>query len=72
MIAAMTAGDTSQRLSPDGAFVVQFTTGTDLAAGPVSGRVEHVQSGRAAQFASLDELLRFVGTILARRAAATS
>lgn len=65
-------GDTSQRLSPDGAFVVQFTTGTDLAAGPVSGRVEHVQSGRAAQFGSLDELLRFVGTILARRETATS
>ena len=72
MIAAMTAGDTSQRLSPDGAFVVQFATGTDLAAGPVSVRVEHVQSGRAAQFGSLDELLRFVGTILARREAATS
>ena len=72
MIAPMSAGEIPQRLTPDGAFVVQFTTGTDLGAGPVSGRVEHVQSGRAAQFASLDELLRFVGGILARRPAATS
>jgi hypothetical protein len=53
-----------RRLTPDGAFVVQFETGSDLDAGSVGGRVEHVQSGRAAQFASLDELLRFVGTTL--------
>lgn len=55
-----------RRLTPDGAFVVQFEAGTDLGAGSVGGRVEHVQTGRAAQFASLDELLGFVGTVLAQ------
>jgi hypothetical protein len=64
--------DATHRLSLDGAFVVQFVAGTDLTAGPVGGRVEHVQSGRAAQFASLDELLHFVGTMLARTEPATS
>jgi hypothetical protein len=60
------------RLTPDGAFVVQFETGSDLAGGSVGGRVEHIQSGRAAQFHSLDELLRFVGTMLARIQPASS
>ena len=55
-----------RRLTPDGAFVVQFEVGTDLEAGLVGGRVEHVQSGNAAQFASLEELLGFVGTVLAQ------
>lgn len=65
-------GGDAPRLTPDGAFVVQFEAGTDLTAGPVGGRVEHVQSGRAAQFASVDELLRFVGTVLGPGKAATS
>jgi hypothetical protein len=55
----------AHRLPPNRAFVVQFEDGTDLAAGLVGGRVEHVQSGRAAQFASIDELLQFVGSLLA-------
>jgi hypothetical protein len=65
-------GGATPRLTPDGAFVVQFEAGTDLVVGPVGGRVEHVQSGRAAQFASVDELLRFVGTVLGPGKAATS
>lgn len=60
-----TARDSERRLSQDGAFVVQFLAGSDLGAGSVGGRVEHVASGRNARFASLDELLRFVGDILA-------
>lgn len=53
------------RLTPDGAFVVQFEAGTDIASGPVGGRVEHVQSGRAAHFGSIDELLHFLTATLA-------
>ena len=44
------------------AFVVQFRTATDFAAGRVEGRVEHVASGRTAHFESANELL----TVLAR------
>ncbi|MGH7786384.1 MAG: hypothetical protein ACRERC_05925 [Candidatus Binatia bacterium] len=62
----MTPDDHSDdaRLTPQGAFVVQFRTGTDLRAGAVRGRVEHVLSGRAAHFASVDDLLRFVDRVL--------
>jgi hypothetical protein len=52
----------------DGAFVVQFLAGSDLGAGSVGGRVEHVASGRTARFASVDELLRFFSDLLATRA----
>ena len=62
------ATDSERRLSADGAFVVQFLTGTDLDAGAVSGRVEHVASGRTARFASIDELLRFFHDVLGRLA----
>ncbi len=39
-----------------GAFVVQFRTVTDFESGRVEGRVEHIASGRAAHFISLEEL----------------
>jgi hypothetical protein len=51
-------------LLPEGAFVVQFRDGTDLAHGPVTGRVEHVVSGQAARFASLAELTAFFTHVL--------
>lgn len=51
-------------LPPAGAFVVQFRADCDPLAGRVGGRVEHVQSGRAAHFASIDELLCFVSSAL--------
>ena len=53
-------------LTPAGAFVLQFRADSDPLAGRVGGRVEHVQSGRAAHFASIDELLRFVASALAQ------
>lgn len=53
------------RLSPDGAFVVQFGARSDPAAGQAAGRVEHVQSGRAAHFASVGDLLAFISHVLA-------
>jgi hypothetical protein len=47
-------------LLPEGAFVVEFRLDAGL-----TGRVEHIVSGRAARFASEGELLAFVRTVLA-------
>lgn len=46
------------------AFVIQFRTETDLAAGRCVGRVEHVASYEATHFHSLDELLAFMARLL--------
>lgn len=51
-------------LGPHSAFVIQFHRGTELSGGTVSGRVEHVVSGRVARFQSLDELMAFVRRVL--------
>jgi hypothetical protein len=48
------------------AFVVHFLETTDIAAGRVEGKVEHITSYRAARFHSVDELLAFVAQVLAR------
>ena len=50
-------------LSPHWAFVVQFRLGADVAQGPCMGRVEHVVSGQATHFASLEDLQRIVTTM---------
>lgn len=52
-------------LSPHRAFVVQLTENTDAAHGQWAGRLEHVTSGQATRFQSLDELLAFVSQVLA-------
>ncbi len=52
-------------LSPHRAFVVQFRAETDIGQGGCKGRVEHVVSGQAARFASLEELLAFMAQVLA-------
>jgi hypothetical protein len=46
------------------AFVVQFTRETRSQAGIFSGRVEHMSSGRRARFASKQELLAGLETML--------
>ncbi|MFH0343348.1 MAG: hypothetical protein ACHBNF_14765 [Chromatiales bacterium] len=46
------------------AFVLQFRPEADIEQGPFRGRVEHVQSGQAARFGSLEELLEFLGRVL--------
>jgi len=56
---------TESPLSPYRAFVVQFRAETNVARGKVSGRVEHVVSGQATHFASVEELLAFIGQVLA-------
>ncbi len=48
-----------------GAFVVQFGPDTNVAAGRVEGRIEHVVSLRCARFHSLYELFAFVQEALA-------
>jgi hypothetical protein len=51
-------------LSPHRAFVIQFRAETNVARGRIVGRVEHVVSGQATHFASLEELLAFMARML--------
>jgi hypothetical protein len=52
-------------LSPHRAFVVQLRENAEVAHGHWTGRVEHVTSGQAAHFQSLEQLLAFVVRVLA-------
>ena len=54
-------------LLPEGAFVIQFRAGTDVGDHRVEGRVEHVVSGEATRFDSLDTLLAFLARMLRDR-----
>jgi hypothetical protein len=56
--------DQSIHLSVHRAFVVQFDTHTNVACGRLAGRVEHVVSGQAVPFHSLEALLRFLDQLL--------
>ena len=58
------SGQGKSALPVNRAFVVQFRTETDLATGRVTGRVEHVASGQATHFSSLEELLAFIDRVL--------
>jgi hypothetical protein len=60
----MTAQPSASLLLPPWAFVVHFRVETDLAQGRCRGRVEHVVSGQAAHFQSLEELLAFMTGVL--------
>ncbi len=46
------------------AFIVQFRAETDFTQARCTGRVEHVVSGQATHFQSLEELLAFLTRIL--------
>ena len=48
-----------------GAFVIQFREETDITAGRVEGRVEHMATYQATHFHTLDELLGFIARVLA-------
>jgi hypothetical protein len=52
-------------LLPQYAFVVQLRAGADVQRGHLTGRVEHVLSGQATSFESLEELLQFMAQLLA-------
>jgi len=61
----------SPTLLPDRAFVVEFTAGGDaMRIDQLSGRVEHVVSGRATRFTTAGELLEFVHGVLRSGASA--
>jgi hypothetical protein len=51
-------------LSVHRAFVVQLREQSDVEHGRWAGRVEHVTSGQATHFQSLEELLTFIAEIL--------
>lgn len=51
-------------LSPHWAFVVQLREGTPLSPQGIQGRVEHITSGRVADFTSLAVLMRFIEEVL--------
>jgi hypothetical protein len=52
-------------LSPQWAFVVQLRQGTPLIANWMQGRIEHICSGHATTFTSLEEVRAFMEHMLA-------
>ena len=56
-------------LSPHWAFVVQLREGTTLTPNALHGRIEHIVSGRATLFTSLEEVRAFMERVLTAPAA---
>jgi hypothetical protein len=56
--------DNPAHLSVTRAFVVQFRADTVVEQGLLTGRVEHVISGQATDFQSLETLLTFMARVL--------
>lgn len=56
--------DTVHPLPAQRAFLVQVHAEAAVAQGRLTGRVEHVVSGQATHFASLEELLAFMARVL--------
>ena len=53
-------------LSPQWAFVVQLRQGTPFTSEQIHGRIEHVISGQATTFQSLEEARAFMERVLAK------
>jgi hypothetical protein len=51
--------------APQWAFVVQLREGTELTREALRGRAEHILSGQAVHFQSLEELVAFFRRVLA-------
>ena len=45
-------------------FVVQFSQATNLGNSQISGRAEHVATGKRIRFSSMEELVNFMTTVL--------
>ena len=60
----MPSADNPAHLSVHWAFVVQFQSDTAVEQGHLAGRVEHVISGQATAFQSLETLLAFIAQVL--------
>jgi len=58
------AADNPAPLSVTRAFVVQLRADTAVEQGALAGRVEHVVSGQATDFESLETLLAFMAWVL--------
>jgi len=58
------SADNSAPLSVTRAFVVQLRADTAVEQGHLAGRVEHVVSGQATDFQSLETLLVFMARVL--------
>ena len=58
------SADNPAHLSVHWAFVVQFQSDTAVEQGHLAGRVEHVISGQATTFQSLETLLAFMARVL--------
>ena len=58
------AADNPAPLSVTRAFVVQFRADTVVEQAHLTGRVEHVVSGQATDFQSLETLLAFIARVL--------
>ena len=58
-------GSDRAALPADRAFVVQLRTVADPARGVFSGRVEHIVSGAAAPFDSLEQLVDWISSTVA-------
>lgn len=50
--------------SAQSSFILEFDRRDEPFAGPLAGRIEHVLSGKAAEFASAAEMLAFIDRIL--------
>ncbi len=64
MVNALTQRDDEEALGAlptNRAFVLQFRQQADVNSGRVDGRIEHITSGRAGLFHTLEELVSFVG-----------
>jgi hypothetical protein len=59
--------ETAHPLPAQRAFLVQVHAEAEVAQGRLAGRVEHVVSGQATHFASLEELLAFLALVLPPR-----
>jgi hypothetical protein len=58
------SADTSHPLPAQNAFLVQVHAEAEVAQRRLAGRVEHVVSGQATHFASVEELLAFMARVL--------
>jgi hypothetical protein len=54
-----------ERWQSKAAFVIQFREDTDIPAGRLEGKIEHIASYRAVRFHSVEELLPFISSVLA-------
>lgn len=54
-------------LSPHWAFVVQLRQGTSFTPDGIQGRIEHIVSGQATTFASLEEARAFMEHVLTQQ-----